>query len=152
MRFYYQLFYLTFQANGLVERFNQTLQNILSKVSNAEKHLRDEFLDSSVYSTQYSPFQLMFGRQGLLPIDLDGGEPTLSDMEETRTTDVDNLQCLAVSLAWPGPFPLSEYPGDQGKGPGHARLPSCYRRAKATETGSSKAKYFASAAKTKIRL
>ena len=38
----------------------------------------------------------MFGRQGLLPIDLDGGEPTLSDMEETRTTDVDNLQCLAV--------------------------------------------------------
>ena len=41
----------------------------------------------------------MFGRQGILPIDLDAGEPTPSDMkllEATRSTKIDDLQGLAV--------------------------------------------------------
>ena len=39
---------LSIQANGLVERYNQTLQNMLIKYVNEKQDLWDEFLDTSV--------------------------------------------------------------------------------------------------------
>ena len=55
------------------------LQNILSKLTTIRKDQWDEFLDLSVFayntsyheSTQYAPFEVMFGRRATLPIDLD---------------------------------------------------------------------------------
>ena len=66
------------QSDGLVERFNRTLLNMLSTVvgdlhSTWDQHLRAICMayNTSVQpSTGYSPFFLMFGRQPRLPIDL----------------------------------------------------------------------------------
>ena len=66
------------QGNGMVERFNRTLLNMLSTTvgdhpSNWEHNLRKVCLayNSSVHaSTGFSPFFLMFGRQVTLPVDL----------------------------------------------------------------------------------
>ena len=96
---------LSIQANGLVERYNQTLQNMLIKYVNEKQDLWDEFLDTSVFayntsvqeSTHYSPFELMFGRKATLPIDLDmmkntnDEETKNQDLHETQTMDVDRL-------------------------------------------------------------
>jgi hypothetical protein len=65
------------QANGLVERFNQTIQNMLVKFIDQKKENWQDFLDSCVYayntakheSTKFSPFEIMFSRKGLLPVD-----------------------------------------------------------------------------------
>ena len=66
------------QSDGLVERFNRTLLNMLSTVvgdlhSTWDQHLRAICMayNTSVQpSTGYSPFCLIFGRQPRLPIDL----------------------------------------------------------------------------------
>ena len=57
------------QSNGLCEQLNQTLQNILLKRVNDNQDDWDELLPAVLFairtskqkSTQYSPFQLMFG-------------------------------------------------------------------------------------------
>lgn len=67
------------QANGLDERYNQTLQKMLIKFVHKKKEVWDEFLDTCVYayntsaheSSGFSPFELMFGRKAILPIDID---------------------------------------------------------------------------------
>eukprot|EP00731_Ephydatia_muelleri_P023001 Em0015g584a len=66
------------QSDGLVERFNRTLLNMLSTCSMEHPSDWDLYLsklclayNSSVQSTTgYSPFFLMFGREARLPIDL----------------------------------------------------------------------------------
>jgi hypothetical protein len=89
------------QANGLDERFNQTLQEMLVKVCNGAKELWDEHLDSCTFayntsrqeSTLYTPFEIMFGRKAVLPIDIDENGPCvpidISD-EDTRQS----LECM----------------------------------------------------------
>jgi len=65
------------QANGLDERFNQTLVNAISKFVGSDHATWDEKLDEIVYSyntavqesTKVSPFEAMFGRIAHLPID-----------------------------------------------------------------------------------
>ena len=66
------------QANGLDERLNQTLQNMLVKfVRDKLKHW-DEFLDTCTFtyntsvheSALFSPFEIMFSHKATLPIDL----------------------------------------------------------------------------------
>ena len=72
-----QIFVFTFQANGLDERYNQTLVNALSKFSHECRESWDEHLAEVVYSyntavqesTRHTPFEVMFGRKGNLPID-----------------------------------------------------------------------------------
>ena len=67
------------QANGLDERFNQTLQNMLVKYLGEQKEHWELFLDTCLYayntscheSTRYAPFELMFGRKCVLAIDID---------------------------------------------------------------------------------
>ncbi|KAL5509202.1 hypothetical protein EMCRGX_G004532 [Ephydatia muelleri] len=67
------------QANGLDERFNQTLQRMLVKAITGQNELWDEFIDSAVFaylsscheSSCYAPFEVMFGRKAVLPFDVD---------------------------------------------------------------------------------
>ena len=67
------------QANGLVERFNQTLQRMLTKYVHTQKKKWSSFLDTCVFAyntsrheaSQFTPFVLMFSRRATLPIDLD---------------------------------------------------------------------------------
>ena len=66
------------QCDGLVERFNRTLLNMLASCANDhpfdwEKHIRKVCMayNSSIHSsTGHTPFYLMFGRQARLPVDI----------------------------------------------------------------------------------
>ncbi|CAF0786226.1 unnamed protein product [Adineta steineri] len=65
------------QSNGLTERFNSTFHTQLAKFQNDDLSDWDEFLGAVTYAyntgiqstTKYSPFQLMFGRRPVLPLD-----------------------------------------------------------------------------------
>lgn len=100
----FYLIILSIQANGLVERYNQTLQNMLIKYVNDKQDLWDEFLDTSVFayntsvqeSTHYSPFELMFGRKATLPIDLDMKKDT--NDEETENQDLQETEEKITSM------------------------------------------------------
>lgn len=67
------------QGNGLDERFNQTLQSMIVKMIKDKKDSWESYIDSCVYayntavheSSLYTPFELMFGRKAILPIDID---------------------------------------------------------------------------------
>lgn len=58
------------QSNGLVERLNQTVQNVLLKLVNDHQNNWDELLDPALFairtsrqkSTKYTPFETMFNR------------------------------------------------------------------------------------------
>eukprot|EP00731_Ephydatia_muelleri_P019536 Em0012g361a len=88
------------KANGLDERFNQTLQNMIVKFVQDKKEIWDEYLDTCVYayntsvheSTNFSPFEVMFGRKAILPIDIniDEKEPDmmLMNQEEPAIAEV----------------------------------------------------------------
>ena len=62
-------------ANGTVERVNQTLANILCKISNTHVSNWPLFLPVSIFaynisthsSTGYSPFEMLYGRKPALP-------------------------------------------------------------------------------------
>ena len=66
------------QANGLDERFNQTLINGLAKHVQDNRTHWDASISRIVYSyntsvhdsTKCSPFEVMFGRLGRLPVDV----------------------------------------------------------------------------------
>ena len=72
------------QSDGLVERFNRTLLNMLATAVSKrpfqwESHLRRLCLayNTRVHQTTgYSPFFLMFGRQVRMPVDVMYGTPT----------------------------------------------------------------------------
>ena len=66
------------QTNGLTERFNRTLINILGKLTQQHKgHPWDELLSSALLAyrttphstTGYTPFFLMHGREAVLPLE-----------------------------------------------------------------------------------
>eukprot|EP00731_Ephydatia_muelleri_P005995 Em0003g243a len=69
------------QSNGLVERFNQSLQKMLRKYIQEKKEKWDDYLDTCTFayntsrheSTKFTPFEIMFGRKAILPLDLDAG-------------------------------------------------------------------------------
>ena len=71
------------QSDGLVERFNRTLEDMLSKVVSSDQRDWDQKLPfvmlayrSSVHeSTKFTPCKLMFGREVELPTDLMFGRP-----------------------------------------------------------------------------
>ena len=68
----------TSQANGLVERFNQTLQRMLAKFVHKKKTQWSSYVDTCVFAyntskhntSKFTPFELMFGRTATLPVDL----------------------------------------------------------------------------------
>ena len=65
------------QANGLDERYNQTLVNSLAKYVQEKRNQWNEMLSEVVYayntaiqeSTKYSPFEAIFGRKAKLPVE-----------------------------------------------------------------------------------
>lgn len=66
------------QTNGLIERFNQTLQRSLLKMVKEKENEWENYLDSVLFayrtskqaSTKFSPFFLLYGREPRLPMDL----------------------------------------------------------------------------------
>ncbi|CAF4604889.1 unnamed protein product, partial [Rotaria sp. Silwood2] len=65
------------QTNGVVERFNASMVVQISKLQQKHHNNWDDYLDAVVFAynsskhktTQYSPFELLFGRCPTLPID-----------------------------------------------------------------------------------
>ena len=65
------------QTNGLVERFNKTLCEVLAKLANEDKDDWDLFVSSALFAyrtrkhstTRHEPFYLMHGREAVLPIE-----------------------------------------------------------------------------------
>ena len=65
----------------MVERFNQTIQGMLVKFIGEKKETWEDYLDTCIYayntsrheSSRFTPFELMFGRKAVLPIDLNSG-------------------------------------------------------------------------------
>lgn len=76
-----------FKANGLDERWNQTLQNMLVKFVSHKRKSWSAYLDSCVFayntsrheSTKHTPFELMFGRTAALPIDINMEKKSAKD-------------------------------------------------------------------------
>ena len=69
------------QSDGLVERFNRTLLDMLATAVSDhpfewEHHLRLAYNTSIHPTTGYSPFSLMFGRQARMPVDIMLGTST----------------------------------------------------------------------------
>jgi len=66
------------ESNGLVERYNRTLGNMLSKLSMDKPTNWDHYLSLALFAyrtavqstTRYSPFQLLYGREAILPQEL----------------------------------------------------------------------------------
>ena len=89
------------------ERWNQTLKQMIVKFTSQKKEQWDEFLDTCVFayntaqheSTQYTPFQLMFGRKAVLPVDVDfesRDEKTL--LTEYQKSSVNIHVCVQVHI------------------------------------------------------
>ncbi len=75
----------------MVERFNQTLQNMLVKyIDSKKKDSWHQYLDTCVFSyntsrhesTKHTPFQIMFNRRATLPIDVNLRDRSLDDIAD----------------------------------------------------------------------
>ncbi|KAK3088259.1 hypothetical protein FSP39_016699 [Pinctada imbricata] len=92
-------------SNGMVERFNQTLVNMIATYVNNEQNNWDKYLNfvTSAYrscchdSTGFSPNMLMFGREVNLPISLEMGVKFHSD-SCNEVEYVKNLQEKLMSI------------------------------------------------------
>ena len=66
------------QTNGLDERMNQTVIKAIVKYLNTEQDDWDEHIDVILFSyctsihasTKFTPFYLMYGREAVLPVEL----------------------------------------------------------------------------------
>ena len=93
------------QSDGLVERFNRTLEDMLSKFVAADQRDWDSNLPllmlayrSSIHdSTGQSPYLMMFGRETILPVDLLLGPNTVKT--EENVTCVSYIQGLRQNMA-----------------------------------------------------
>ena len=99
------------QTNGLTERFNQTLTNCLRAKINLEQNDWDIHINMCLFSyrsteqssIKYSPFQMMFGREPILPIDTEVLLPAKS-LECEEITDkvvsdaMDSLQTFQKQM------------------------------------------------------
>jgi len=66
------------QTNGMIERFNRTIGECIAKLLTDKEKEWDEYIDAVLLAyrtmkheaTGFTPFQLLYGRQAKLPIDL----------------------------------------------------------------------------------
>ena len=87
------------QTNGIQERFNRTIEDMLSKYVSANQRDWDKYLPilllayrSSIHeSTHQTPYMMMFGRHALLPVDLVCPQPS-TEREMTSHEYVDALK------------------------------------------------------------
>ena len=95
-------------ANGLDERWNQTLKNMIVKFVNEKKEDWGVYIDCHVFayntakhaSSLYSPFEVMFGTKAVLPIELsfnDEGK-TLLDDYDNHDTQQDSVSIYMYSM------------------------------------------------------
>jgi hypothetical protein len=99
------------QTNGLTERFNKTLCTTLAKYVSDYGDTWDTFLNAALFAyrtvqnstTKYTPFKLLYGREAVLPIDLQGNEQDDNEVPEESlqqhigyiTEDLQNLRLNA---------------------------------------------------------
>ena len=88
------------QGNGMTERFNGTLLNMLGTLEPSQKPNWKEYVESMTHAynstkhscTGYSPFFLMFGREPRIPLDLMAGNDNVDEDEpQTVSAYVGNL-------------------------------------------------------------
>lgn len=92
------------QGNGLDERFNQTLQNMLTKMVKDERENWESCVDGCIYaynsavheSTLYTPFELMFGRKAILPIDIEMDDQAEDELIAQFNRDDDSQAAQAI--------------------------------------------------------
>lgn len=76
-----------------VERFNRTLLGMLGTLKDKEKsHWRD-FVKPLTHAHMYSPYELMFGRQPRLPVDIAFNLPVRETMQQSHSQYVRALKC-----------------------------------------------------------
>lgn len=91
------------QTQGLVERFNATLTDMLAKFTNTDQRNWDEYLNFVVWaynssthaSTGLSPFEVLFGYRPVSPLDAALQPPALP----TSSSAADHLHRLSARLA-----------------------------------------------------
>lgn len=87
-------------GNGLCERFNSTLLNMLGTLDDDQKEDWKSYVPSLVHAynatkhdtTGYSPFYLMFGRHPRLPIDISMGIELEAVEQKTRSQVVEDMR------------------------------------------------------------
>ncbi|MCG7879153.1 MAG: RNase H-like domain-containing protein [Candidatus Thiodiazotropha endolucinida] len=80
------------QTNGIQERFNRTIEDMLSKYVSANQRDWDEYLPmlllayrSSIHeSTKQTPYTMFFGRHAILPVDLVCCPPSSENRKESH--------------------------------------------------------------------
>ena len=85
------------QCDGLVERQNRTLQDMLTSYVSKHQHDWDRWVDLVAYayntsthaSTGYSPYEMVFGRLARTPLELDLGLPLKKPLQSTRICCLD---------------------------------------------------------------
>jgi hypothetical protein len=90
------------QTNGLVERFNRTLTGMLAKTNdifNWDLHIPSvlfAYRTTKHSTTKYTPFYLMYGREPVLPMEIDNKEPP----EDDETNVEENLAELILQRTY----------------------------------------------------
>ena len=108
-------------GNGLCERFNRTLLNMLGTLENTQKSNWKSHVAPLVHayncsrndSTGYAPFQLMFGRVPRLPIDLVLGLPSNSSSKHSTENYTQYVESLRTRLA--SAYELANKMADQAR-------------------------------------
>ena len=108
-------------GNGLCERFNRTLLNMLGTLENTQKSNWKSHVAPLVHayncsrndSTGYAPFQLMFGRVPRLPIDLVLGLPSNSSSKHSTENYTQYVESLKTRLA--SAYELANKMADQAR-------------------------------------
>lgn len=93
------------QANGLVERFNQTIQSMLAKATAPPKDKEDweSVLQSCVFAyntslhktTKYTPHYLMFGAEATLAVDIESSDETAAVAPDEQQAIHTRIQVLS---------------------------------------------------------
>ena len=96
------------QSDGLVERMNRTLLDMIAKYVQDKPQTWDTWLQILLFayrasiqpSVGFSPFRLLYGREPVMPIDVDFSLPRLSRFRDTRQylQQVQENQRLASEL------------------------------------------------------
>lgn len=96
------------QANGLDERFNQTLTNSIVKYVESDRKNWDAHLDQVVFayntavqeSTKYTPFQAMFGRMARIPVDINSSSNYDAAEKLQEFHQADQLSFSSENAKW----------------------------------------------------